>query len=108
MLTLTLMLMLMLDNGLIIVTTFCFSSTCSGLFGQVTRFVKAMTGPKYDGNYLHNLLKEGFKVTKLHQTLTNLVIPAFDIKLLQPVIFSSFKVGLCLLKILLLSPLCFK
>ncbi|KAL2906833.1 Patatin-like protein 1, partial [Bienertia sinuspersici] len=54
-------------------------------------FVKSMIGCKYDGNYLHKLLRKDLKEMKLHETLTNLVIPAFDIKLLQPVIFSSFK-----------------
>ncbi|XP_048503179.1 patatin-like protein 1 [Beta vulgaris subsp. vulgaris] len=63
------------------------------IFPQTRYIFAQIFRPKYDGNYLHNLLKEGFKVTKLHQTLTNLVIPAFDIKLLQPVIFSSFKIA---------------
>uniref|UniRef100_A0A803KWY4 Patatin n=1 Tax=Chenopodium quinoa TaxID=63459 RepID=A0A803KWY4_CHEQI len=60
----------------------------SGVFS----FFKSMTGPKYDGIYLHNLLRRDLKEMKLHQTLTNLIIPAFDIKLLQPIIFSSFKI----------------
>lgn len=49
-------------------------------------------GPKYDGKYLHQLVKEKLGDTKLSQTLTNVVIPAFDIKLLQPTIFSSYEV----------------
>ncbi|KAL3505172.1 hypothetical protein ACH5RR_035013 [Cinchona calisaya] len=60
------------------------------LLGQAEKIVKAVTGPKYDGKYLHNLLKEKLGETKLHQTLTNIVIPTFDIKLLQPTIFSSY------------------
>uniref|UniRef100_A0A2N9J3X8 Patatin n=1 Tax=Fagus sylvatica TaxID=28930 RepID=A0A2N9J3X8_FAGSY len=48
--------------------------------------------PKYDGKYLHKLLKEKLGDTRLHQTLTNVVIPTFDIKLQQPTIFSSYKV----------------
>ncbi|CDP11077.1 unnamed protein product [Coffea canephora] len=51
---------------------------------------KPVTGPKYDGKYLHNLLKQKLGETKLHQTLTNVVIATFDIKLLQPTIFSSY------------------
>lgn len=51
-----------------------------------------MTGPKHDGKYLHNLLKEKLGELRLHNSLTNVVIPAFDIKLLQPVLFSSYKV----------------
>ncbi|KAF7843539.1 patatin-like protein 2 [Senna tora] len=53
---------------------------------------KALSGPKYDGKYLHSLLQDQLQHTKLHQTLTNVVIPTFDIKNLQPTIFSSFKV----------------
>ncbi|KAJ8430013.1 hypothetical protein Cgig2_008452 [Carnegiea gigantea] len=62
-----------------------------GPLAQATSFFKAMTGPKYDGKYLHKILREDLKETKLHQTITNLVIPTFDITTLQPVIFSSYK-----------------
>ncbi|XP_048323181.1 patatin-like protein 3 [Ziziphus jujuba] len=48
--------------------------------------------PKYDGKTLHELIKHYLKGTKLHETLTNLVIPTFDIKKLQPTIFSSYQV----------------
>lgn len=51
-------------------------------------------GPKYDGKYLHGVLKERLGNTRLNQTLINVVIPAFDIKKLQPIIFSSYEVGL--------------
>ncbi|XP_027091093.1 patatin-like protein 2 isoform X1 [Coffea arabica] len=64
------------------------------MLGQAEKLVKAVTGPKYDGKYLHNLLKQKLGETKLHQTLTNVVIPTFDIKLLQPTIFSSYAVRL--------------
>ncbi|XP_027149677.1 patatin-like protein 2 [Coffea eugenioides] len=60
------------------------------MLGQAEKLIKAVTGPKYDGKYLHNLLKQKLGETKLHQTLTNVVIPTFDIKLLQPTIFSSY------------------
>jgi len=56
--------------------------------------IKAVTGPKYDGKYLHNLVKEKLGNARLHQTLTNVVIPTFDIKRLQPTIFSSYEVHL--------------
>ena len=60
----------------------------SGIFD----IVKVLTGPKYDGKYLHKLIRKELGDTKLHQTLTNLVVPTFDIKKLQPTIFSSFQV----------------
>ncbi|MBA0565902.1 hypothetical protein Golob_010757 [Gossypium lobatum] len=49
-------------------------------------------GPKYDGKYLHDIVREKLGETKLHQTLTNVVIPTFDIKQLQPRIFSTYEV----------------
>ncbi|RZB58488.1 Patatin-like protein 2 isoform B [Glycine soja] len=52
---------------------------------------KTLFGPQYNGKYLHKLIREKLGDTKLHQTLTNVVIPAFDIKHLQPAIFSSFQ-----------------
>ncbi|GMY12693.1 patatin-like protein 2 [Fagus crenata] len=62
------------------------------LFHQATKIIGALLGPKYNGKYLHSLVKEKLGNTRLHQTLTNVVIPTFDIKQLQPTIFSSFKV----------------
>ncbi|KAE8126195.1 hypothetical protein FH972_020936 [Carpinus fangiana] len=62
------------------------------LFKYATKIVKAIYGPKYDGKYLHRLVKEKLGTTRLNQTLTNVVIPTFDIKRLQPTIFSSFEV----------------
>jgi hypothetical protein len=73
---------------------FCYDSfgcRCS-LFTQVKRLIKALTGPKYDGEYLHGLVKELLGNRRLHHTLTKVVIPTFDIKTFQPTIFSSFEV----------------
>ncbi|XP_059454408.1 patatin-like protein 2 [Corylus avellana] len=62
------------------------------LYKYATKIIKAVYGPKYDGKYLHRLVKERLGSTRLSQTLTNVVIPTFDIKRLQPTIFSSFEV----------------
>ncbi|KAH1113467.1 hypothetical protein J1N35_006845 [Gossypium stocksii] len=51
--------------------------------------INTSTGPKYDGKYLSSLIKQLLGDITLKQTLTNLVLPTFDIKLLQPVIFST-------------------
>ncbi|KAF8410010.1 hypothetical protein HHK36_002530 [Tetracentron sinense] len=59
-----------------------FISSVTSLFG-------AVTGPKYDGKYLRSLVKDILGDATLSQTLTNVVIPTFDIKLLQPTIFST-------------------
>ncbi|XWS24266.1 hypothetical protein CRYUN_Cryun28dG0086100 [Craigia yunnanensis] len=66
-------------------------SRCS-LFGQAIKVIKSLFGPKYEGNYLHGLIKEKLGNTRLHETLTNVVIPTFDIKNLQPSVFSSYQV----------------
>ncbi|MBA0749132.1 hypothetical protein Gogos_003092 [Gossypium gossypioides] len=69
------------------------------IFPQHSRFnflasmgnsIKAtFSGPKYDGKYLRSLANQLLQDATLKQTLTNVLIPAFDIKLLQPVIFST-------------------
>ncbi|XP_010525997.1 PREDICTED: patatin-like protein 2 [Tarenaya hassleriana] len=61
-------------------------------FSAAKNLVKTLTGPKYDGKYLHKLVMEKLGDTRLNQTLTNVVIPTFDIKCLQPTIFSSYEV----------------
>ncbi|KAM6564355.1 hypothetical protein CsatB_024353 [Cannabis sativa] len=63
-----------------------------GIFADTINTVKALGGPKYDGKYLHNLISKNLSGVKLHQTLTNVVIPTFDINKLQPVIFSSYQI----------------
>lgn len=61
------------------------------VFGEIGRFFKALIGPLYDGRHLHSVLKDKLKNIRLTDTLTNVVIPAFDITSLQPVIFSSYE-----------------
>ncbi|XP_031479827.1 patatin-like protein 2 isoform X2 [Nymphaea colorata] len=73
---------------------------------RIKKLVAAATGPRYDGEYLHKLVKDKFGDTKLHQTLTNVVIPTFDIKLLEPVVFSSFQLKRDPSKDALLSDIC--
>jgi len=53
---------------------------------------KSMSGPKYDGKYLRSVVRELLGETKVSQALRNVVIPTFDIKLLQPTIFSRYDV----------------
>jgi len=71
--------------------TFLPNCSCP-LFPYVTKIVKALSGPKYDGKYLHNIIREKLGSLRLHQALTNVVIPTFDIKRFQPTIFSSYEV----------------
>ncbi|XP_057485889.1 patatin-like protein 2 [Actinidia eriantha] len=64
----------------------------SCLFAPIVKVIRALLGPKYDGKYLHRLVKEKLGNKRLHHTLTNIVIPTFDISRLQPTIFSSYEV----------------
>lgn len=48
-------------------------------------------GPKYDGTFLHQMIEEVTGSTTLDQTLSRLVVPTFDVHMLQPVMFSSFE-----------------
>ncbi|KAK4276658.1 hypothetical protein QN277_014784 [Acacia crassicarpa] len=50
-----------------------------------------MAGPKYGGEYLHRVVRQKLGEIRLHETLTNVVIPTFDIKSMQPIIFSSYQ-----------------
>ncbi|XP_049378567.1 patatin-02 isoform X1 [Solanum stenotomum] len=46
-------------------------------------------GPKYNSTYLMQVIKEKLGETRLNQTLTEVVISAFDIKTNEPVIFTK-------------------
>lgn len=62
------------------------------LFGSIGELLGTLKGPKYDGKYLHKVVKEKLGEIRVHETLTNIVIPTFDIKTMQPTIFSSYKI----------------
>lgn len=70
-------------------------NSAKGLLGILTSAMSllgAVTGPRYDGKYLHSKIRKLLGGTKMHETLTNVVIPTFDIQLLQPTIFSTIQV----------------
>jgi patatin-like phospholipase/acyl hydrolase len=60
--------------------------------GSVGKLFRSLAGPKYNGKYLHNVVREILGEIRVHETLTNIVIPTFDIKTLRPVIFSSYQI----------------
>ncbi|KAH0971395.1 hypothetical protein GBA52_023551 [Prunus armeniaca] len=64
-------------------------SSRNNFLRSITSMVDAVKGPKYDGKYLRTLTRGLLGDLTLKQTLTNVVIPAFDIKYLQPVVFST-------------------
>ncbi|KAL6526170.1 hypothetical protein OROMI_029810 [Orobanche minor] len=55
----------------------------------IGRIANLIGGPKYDGEYLKSLIEGLLGNLTVSQTLTNVVIPSFDIKLLQPIIFTT-------------------
>ncbi|KAM0876949.1 hypothetical protein ACQ4PT_035837 [Festuca glaucescens] len=67
---------------------------------------KSLMGPKYNGKYLHKVVKELLGDTRLHQTLKHVIIPTFDIKILQPTIFSTYDAIKDVSKNALLSDVC--
>ncbi|KAL3505175.1 hypothetical protein ACH5RR_035016 [Cinchona calisaya] len=62
-----------------------------GRLASVRSALNTLFGPKYDGKYLHQVMREKLGETRLHETVTNIVIPTFDIKNLQPTIFTTYK-----------------
>lgn len=76
-----------------------YLENCPHIFPPITGFLRRafrwafsiLNGPKYSGDYLHKILKKNLGDTRLHQTLTNVVVTTYDIKIEQPAIFSTFK-----------------
>ncbi|TVU24239.1 hypothetical protein EJB05_26660, partial [Eragrostis curvula] len=64
-------------------------------------------GPKYNGKALHKHIKKLLpKEIKVADTLANIVVPTFDVKKMQPVIFSTFEAKKEAHKNALLSDVC--
>uniref|UniRef100_A0ACD5WG26 Uncharacterized protein n=1 Tax=Avena sativa TaxID=4498 RepID=A0ACD5WG26_AVESA len=74
--------------------------------GGALGLLRSMRGPKYDGHYLHAVVKELLGDTRVDQALQNIVIPTFDIKLLQPTIFTRYDAWNDVSKNALLSDVC--
>ncbi|KAL5712682.1 hypothetical protein ACHQM5_014828 [Ranunculus cassubicifolius] len=76
------------------------------ILGPVKSLVGAIAGPKYNGKYLRSTLKELLGDTKLDQTITNILLTTFDIKLLQPILFTTHEAKVKQDKNPLLSDIC--
>ena len=63
-------------------------------------------GPKYDGVFLHDKIKSLTHDVKVADTVTNIIVPAFDVKYLQPIIFSTYEAKNDTLKNAHLSDIC--
>ncbi|CAH1421053.1 unnamed protein product [Lactuca virosa] len=55
----------------------------------VANFFGGVVGPKYDGEYLRSITRQILGNATLKQTITDIIIPTFDIKRLQPTIFTT-------------------
>ncbi|KAF3776039.1 Patatin-like protein 2 [Nymphaea thermarum] len=77
-----------------------------GPFPSLAKICRALVGPKYSGKNLHHIVRQNLGNKKLKETLTNVVIPTFDIKLLEPVVFSTYEVKNDVSKDVLLSDIC--
>ncbi|KAI9071816.1 hypothetical protein K1719_046220 [Acacia pycnantha] len=60
--------------------------------GWQQRGIDYLYKPKYNGEELRKIIKNTLEETKLSETVTNVVIPTFDMKQIRPHIFSSFRV----------------
>ncbi|KAM1073628.1 hypothetical protein ACFX2B_018476 [Malus domestica] len=82
---------------------------CPKIFPQsrgIIMRMNALRGPKYDGKYLRKLLRKILGYRRLHETVTRIVVPTFDIKLLQPHVFSTFEAEIDTSEDALLSDVC--
>ncbi|KAL6650915.1 hypothetical protein ACP70R_009840 [Stipagrostis hirtigluma subsp. patula] len=59
------------------------------LLAPVAKLAGAVMGPKYDGSFLHDKIKSLTRDVTVAGTVTNVVVPAFDVKYMQPVIFCT-------------------
>ncbi|XP_062228516.1 patatin-like protein 1 isoform X2 [Phragmites australis] len=62
-----------------------------GWFFKILHMIKMIIGPKYDGKYLHKIINDLLGDRRVKETLTNVVIPTFDVKRVKTTIFSTFK-----------------
>eukprot|EP00253_Pinus_taeda_P006799 PITA_06799 len=87
-----------------------YLDNCPHIFPQIEGLfqsaIKYLSGPKYSGDYLHKIMRTYLGDTRLHQTLTNVMITAYDIKIQQPAIFTTFKAKRDELEDALLADVC--
>ncbi|XP_026460474.1 patatin-like protein 2 isoform X2 [Papaver somniferum] len=76
------------------------------MLGSAVNLFSTVTGPKYSGHYFRSLVKKLLGDTKISQTLSSIVIPTFDMRLLQPIIFSTSEAKSNASKDALLSDVC--
>ncbi|KAK3424030.1 hypothetical protein EUGRSUZ_F00787 [Eucalyptus grandis] len=68
--------------------------------------ITCFQGPKYDGEYMHSVISKELGEKRLHNTLTNVVIVAYDTLLNDKAVFSSHEIKKSLGQDALLSDVC--
>ncbi|KAM0859020.1 hypothetical protein ACQ4PT_047449 [Festuca glaucescens] len=68
--------------------------------------IASLRRPRYSGKYLRGKIRDMLGDTRICDTLTDVVIPTFDVKLLQPIIFSSYDARSMPLKNAMLADVC--
>jgi patatin-like phospholipase/acyl hydrolase len=58
--------------------------------------IAAALGPKHDGEYLRAVTRKVLGDTRVGHTVTGVIIPTFDVKLQQPIIFSKYDVRIAI------------
>ncbi|KAE8770461.1 Patatin group A-3 [Hordeum vulgare] len=77
-----------------------------GFLTPIANLFGAVKGPKYDGKFLHDKIKSLTNDVTVADTVTNIIVPTFDIKYLQPVIFNTYEAKVDPLKNAHLSDIC--
>ncbi|KAL6908254.1 hypothetical protein ACP4OV_002424 [Aristida adscensionis] len=68
-----------------------FPQRKAGFLTPVANLLGTLKGPKYNGVFLHDKIKSLTHDVRVADTVTNVVVPAFDVKYLQPIIFSTYE-----------------
>ncbi|KAL5204428.1 hypothetical protein ABZP36_009299 [Zizania latifolia] len=83
-----------------------FPQRKAGFLTPVANLISAVRGPKYDGMFLHDKIKSLTHDVAIADTVTNIIVPAFDVKNLQPIVFSTYEAKNEPLKNAKLSDIC--
>ncbi|KAG8090148.1 hypothetical protein GUJ93_ZPchr0011g27306 [Zizania palustris] len=83
-----------------------FPQRKAGFLTPMANLISAVRGPKYDGTFLHDKIKSLTHDVAIADTVTNIIVPAFDVKNLQPIIFSTYEAKNDPLKNAKLSDIC--
>jgi patatin-like phospholipase/acyl hydrolase len=59
---------------------------------KIAAGIAATWGPRYNGKYLHAKIRQLLGETRVSNTRPHVIIPTFDVKMLQPVIFTTYEV----------------